>query len=171
MSVRDTTTGAVLCTVPCTDAEDAYFSPLGTFVVAFSTPKRGTATSDPRPNLCIFRVRCLARFVSVRTDVAPACAASHYWHSLRVDQIGTLTAFVSPRSAPLPQPCSLPCCPAKVCDGGAAASMEASFHLKRLTHGALAVQVTMVATTKTGAAVCCVACAISSSAHAPLHTP
>ena len=58
MSVLNTVTGAVLCTLPCTDAEDAYFSPLGTFVVVFSTPKRGTATAEPPANLCIFRVRC-----------------------------------------------------------------------------------------------------------------
>jgi len=137
MSVRDTTTGAVLCTVPCTDAEDAYFSPLGTFVVAFSTPKRGTATSEPRHNLCIFRVRCCY--------CCPYCCDSLlYQCRLALLPLRKSRPTLNPNIVCFATRCPplFFCCPAKVCDGGAAASMEASFHLKRLTHGTLAVQVT-----------------------------
>jgi len=82
MVVRDVATGRPLCTIDCTDAEHAYFSPKGTFVVSFSSAKRGTEISSPPPNLCIWRV-------------------------------GT---------------------------NGAAASMEAGFHLKRNTQNSLPVQ-------------------------------
>jgi hypothetical protein len=75
MSVLNTVTGAVLCTLPCTDAEDAYFSPLGTFVVVFSTPKRGTATAEPPANLCIFRVRCSLISAACRRCVCSATIA------------------------------------------------------------------------------------------------
>jgi len=56
IEVRMVSDGTVMCTVPCKDSDDMFFSPLGTFCVTWSPMKKGTATKEPPPNLCVWRL-------------------------------------------------------------------------------------------------------------------
>lgn len=56
----DTTDGRLLFTIPCRDAQNVEFSPLGTYLVTWSRPTKGTASEASEGNLRVWKLPTIA---------------------------------------------------------------------------------------------------------------
>lgn len=54
LSLHDTNSGQLVIELPIIDAEKAYFSPLGTYLITWSRPSKGNATEQSEGNLRIW---------------------------------------------------------------------------------------------------------------------